>query len=203
MNYTKLAGVIIASFALLMSATAVAQDGDGDNALSAGQSALSFTAPFGGNPYVPGALGYHYMMADNMRLGINLDASLSNRDVGGDETETDWDVGIAPQLNYYTNPESTVSPFFFGLANFGRSDVGGDGDTRLNLAGGFGAEWFPVTRFSISGQVGLNLRLLGEEDRTTITTINIGDDNDLDFGDEDENFGFELFTSSLAATIYF
>jgi hypothetical protein len=207
MSKKGLFGAMLATLMLLFAPTAMAQDGEAArNALRSGQSALSFATPSGGNPIVPGTLGYHYMLADNMRLGVHLGLNMQATTVEvGDEEESATALGLtlAPQLNYYTSTQGTVAPYFFGLLNLGIFSDGidettGDPDDdenafnpqeqpTLNIAAGMGAEWFPVTRFSISGQVGLNIAALQQDQSET----------------EKNDFGLNLFTSSLAANIYF
>lgn len=230
MKKLTLVGLMTAALVLMFSSSAMAQGGEApNNALKSGQSALSFGTPGGGNPHVSQRatgeidedelftslfgnvspmLGYHYMLADNMRLGVNLGLtvdSLSPRADGADDS-TAIGFDFAPQFNYYTSTRGTVAPYFFGILHFstfsdGRDETTGDFDeaeddaemtfeaseqSTLDLAAGVGVEWFPVTRFSISGQVGLNLALMQRDSEAF-----------------ERGFGMNLFTSALAANIYF
>ncbi|QDG54296.1 hypothetical protein FIV42_27185 [Persicimonas caeni] len=222
---------LIAIAALLLGSSAMAQDAPQapKNALKAGESALAFQFPFGGNPYVSsdssglggllglsngGVLGYHYMLTDNIRGGLNLglDVVGTTTEVAGETQDaTSFGLTLAPQINYYTRTRGTVAPYFFGLINFstfsdGIDETTGDIDeandnadrtfnpreqTTASLAAGIGAEWFPVTRVSFSGQVGLNVGLLG--------ATQVADGGAV----VEPNFGLNLFTSSIAANIYF
>jgi hypothetical protein len=243
MNMNHVVGILFASALLVFSSSAMAQQAQAPrNALRAGESALSFQVPFGGNPYAEGAgpssgsgalgglltglagdsvLGYHYMMTDNIRGGLNLGFNLTSTtpksvDANGDITTGDgstaFGLTIAPQLNYYPSTRGTVSMFYFGQVLFSTFSDGSDtttgdfeeavNDTEktftpsessvLNLAGGVGVEWFPVTRFSISGQVGLNVNILSPDEAgaggAAVT---------------ERGIGLNLFTSALAANIYF
>lgn len=209
---------LFAAALLLVGSSAMAQEAH--NALRAGQANLSFGVPSGGNPYFTssatptssagglgglfsgllganapgGALGYHYMFTDKVRGGLNLAFDLQDTDAA-----TVWNLGLAPQVNYYFgNTKGTVAPFAFGQINFGIHDDGNDQtdeDPTLGIEGGMGVEWFPVPRFSISGRIGLNLGLLGVS-----TTATDAQGNTVSV---DQNFGINLFTSSLAANIYF
>ncbi len=220
---------LFATAVLLFASSATAQQQQAPrNALKAGESALSFQVPWGGNPYVSSdssgsgllgglasdsILGYHYMVTDNIRGGLNLGLNIVGTTTEvGDEAEdaTAFGLTIAPQVNYYTRTRGTVAPYFFGLINFstfrdGLDETTGDVDeaaddpelqfnpreqTTASIAAGLGVEWFPVTRFSISGQVGLNIGLLGA------TQVEEG-------AIVEQNFGLNLFTSALAANIYF
>jgi hypothetical protein len=222
MKMRNLLALMIASALLVLSSTAMAQETTPQaprNALRAGESALAFQVPSGGNPFVPGTLGYHYMLTDSIRGGLNLGLNLASTtvvpaDPAADETSaTQFGLNITPQLNYYTSTRGTVAPYFFGqlsLSTFSDGDDASSGDinevrdnddvtrfnaneqTTLGAALGYGVEWFPVTRFSISGQVGLNLNIIGR------------DQVDPGSGDvTEQGLGFNLFTSSLAANIYF
>jgi hypothetical protein len=225
MRIKHLLALLSASALLLLSSSAFAQQAQAPrNALSAGESALSFQVPWGGNPHVQGdtgalgglgglaglagesVLGYHYMLTDNIRGGLNLGLNVQSRSMG-DEDATAFGLTLAPQINYYTSTRGTVAPYFFGQVLFstfsdGLDQTTGDFDeaqddpelafsqeeqSRLRASLGYGVEWFPVTRFSISGQIGLNLNILSQYD---------------DSGAE-EGFGLNLFTSALAANIYF
>jgi hypothetical protein len=190
---------LVALTVLLFASTAMAQGTAApNNALQAGQSALSFSVPSGGNPNTTAgggglfgllfgdagdeislgtpALGYHYMFTNNLRGGIDLGLAMNM------EGETAYNVLLAPRFNYYTSTVGTVAPYFFGGLRVGFSDDGNDltdEETSIGAETGLGVEWFPVTRFSISGEVGLNLNLANP------------------------GFSFNLFTSGLAANIYF
>lgn len=230
---------LLGTAVLLFSSLAVGQE-QARNALKSGESALSFAAPSGGNPYIaseaPGdttgiaeflaqtgnrsVLGYHYMLTDNIRGGLNLGFNVLGSTIqtpGGDDTDvTSIGVTVAPQVNYYFSTRGTVAPYFFGLFDFstfsdGNDDTTGDFEeaqdddtlafnaaeqTTLDLQLGIGAEWFPVPRFSVSGQVGLNASLLP-------TDRPLGDDPADPDAYQDNSFGINLFTSRIAANIYF
>lgn len=232
MKAKHLLASLVAMLALLVGSSAMAQGAPEapKNALKAGESALAFQFPFGGNPYVSSnsdslggllgglasdsVLGYHYMLTDNIRGGLNVGLNVVGKttEVGGETQDaTSFGLTLAPQINYYTRTRGTVAPYFFGLINFGTFSDGidettGDIDeatddpelnfnpreqTTASLAAGIGAEWFPVTRVSFSGQVGLNVGLLG--------ATQIADGGAV----VEPNFGLNLFTSSIAANIYF
>ncbi len=242
MKTRRLLATLLALFLVLSASTVMAQGrpNTARNALRAGQSALSFGVPAGGNPYVApsgttnnsglggltgvllgagtsSALGYHYMFTNQLRVGLNLGLTIQGTDTTAPgsntaESATSFGLDIAPQANYYFgNMQGTVVPFWFGQVRLSTFSDGVDsttGDateaadnanktfnpreqTTLSLQAGLGVEWFPVTRFSISGQVGLNLGLLNP------TTVNQSG------AQVDNKFGFNLFTSALAANIYF
>lgn len=240
MKTRHLLASVLALFLVLSASTAMAQGNSQPprNALRAGQSALSFGVPAGGNPYVSPAgtsgnsglsglgglllgsgsgtaLGYHYMVTDRLRAGLNLGLTIqgtntTNTQTNNTQSATAFGLDIAPQANYYwANNVGTVAPFLFGQVRLSTYSDGNDSttgnvdnvdattsfnsqeQTTLSVQAGLGVEWFPVTRFSVSGQVGLNLGLLNP------TTVNQSGQQ------VDNKFGFNLFTSSLAANIYF
>lgn len=179
--------LLLAVFALTtfaLSSSAFAQGVEApNNALREGQHSLSFGVPGGGNPYASGAFGYGMMMAPNLHLGINVGLGLDPQEYGGD-TEWDWGVLLAPTMKYYPSTTAQVVPFGFGQLNFGIGGTAGEThDPELGIAGGVGVEWFPVTRFSISGQAGLGIDILRANDQ--------------------KPFAVGTFTSNLAANIYF
>lgn len=158
-----------------------------NNALKAGQHSLSFSVPGGGNPYAGGAFGYWMMLTPNVNLGLNVGLGLNPteglNDDGEETTHYNWDLLLAPTLKYYPVTRGSVAMFYFGQLNFGISSTGGEtNDPGFGVAGGLGVEWFPVTRFSISGQAGLGIDIVRPNQ---------------------EPFGVGTFTSSLAANIYF
>lgn len=180
----------------LLSSNAMAQDAP-RNALRAGSQSLAFGVPGGGNPYASGTFGYWYMVTPKMNLGINvglsIDPQLGHDMSNGDETtEVLWDFLLAPTLKFYGNTNGNVVPFGFGqlnlrLHNQWKSGPGTDtegGDATFGIAGGMGVEWFVVTRFSISGQVGVGIDIVRA-------------------GDQNKPFALGTFTSGLAANIYF
>ncbi|MFP4597040.1 MAG: hypothetical protein ACOC9J_01655 [Persicimonas sp.] len=245
MKKLTLVGLMTAALVLMLSSSAMAQGGEAaNNALRSGQSALSFAVPSGGNPHVDretasgepaqgifgifgagagSVLGYHYMVTDQMRAGLNLGFTLSTSTVktptadGFDEEDaTAFGLTLAPQVNYYTSNRGTVAPYFFGQIDFSTFSDGSDStsgnfdefvddddvtgfnpseQSTLDLKAGMGVEWFPVTRFSISGQVGLNLALIGQDRPIS--------EQNPENGVVERGLGVNLFTSSLAANIYF
>lgn len=155
-------------------------------ALAAGTHSLSFGVPGGGNPYAPGTLGYWFMLAPQVNLGLNLGFALDR--VGGpnDETTTSWDLLVAPAVKFYTSRLTTVAPYYFAQVNLRLNDDGIDAtdeDLELGVALGLGAEWFPVPNFSIGGHVGLGVDIL-----------RAGNGEPVALG---------TFTSGLSAQIYF
>lgn len=159
-----------------------------NNALSAGEHSLSFSVPGGGNPYAGGAFGYWMMLSPNINLGLNVGLGIDPRegfdpDSGEETTNYFWNILLAPTLKYYPSTRGDVAMFYFGQLNFGIGGGAGEtDDPGFGIAGGLGVEWFPVTRFSISGQAGLGIDIV----RPGL-----------------EPFGVGTFTSALAANIYF
>jgi hypothetical protein len=163
---------------MLLASSAQAQDTAAPrNMLTQGSKSLSFSVPGGGNPYAAGAAGLWYMLTNEMNLGLNVGLGI-DRAGGG----TSFSLLLAPALRYYLMTDGVVAPFFFGQTNFLIANPAGPGDTNFEwgIAGGLGAEWFPVRQFSISGQVGLGVDIVREGDEPGIGT----------------------FTSQLAANIY-
>ena len=157
----KRIGLVVACMIATMTASAArAQESSagGANALVAGAKSLSFAVPGGGNRYANGAAGIWYMISDDMNLGINVGLGIDRTDTGGG-TNTDWDVLLAPAIRYYM-AKGVVNPYFLGQVNLRFHDTGGDNDPELGIAGGIGAEWFPVRNFSIGGEAGVGIDII-------------------------------------------
>src|SRR5690554_2107140 len=174
------------TFAFSSSAFAQGERAPG-NALSAGEHSLSFSVPGGGNPYAGGAFGYWMMLTPNVNLGLNVGLGLDPRDgftdSGEETTDFYWNLLLAPTLKYYPSTRGNVAMFYFGQLNLGLGGGAGEfDDPGFGIAGGLGAEWFPTTRFSISGQAGLGIDIVRPNQKP---------------------FGVGTFTSALAANIYF
>jgi hypothetical protein len=156
----KRIGLVVACMiATLTTSAARAQDTSSANALVAGAKSLSFAVPAGGNRYASGAAGIWYMLSDDMNLGVNVGLGIDRTDTGTD-TNTAWDILLAPALRYYM-AKGVVNPYFLGQVNLRFHDDGGaDNDPELGIAGGIGAEWFPVRNFSIGGEAGVGIDII-------------------------------------------
>ncbi len=158
----KRIGLVIACM-LTTAAASVANaqetSSSGTNALVAGAKSLSFRVPAGGNRYADGAAGIWYMLSDDMNLGINVGLGIDRTEVGTD-TNTSWDLLLAPAIKYYM-AKGVVNPYFLGQLNLRLHDDGGsNNDPELGIAGGIGVEWFPVRNFSIGGETGVGIDII-------------------------------------------
>ncbi|MBC7793077.1 MAG: hypothetical protein H7Z43_05175 [Clostridia bacterium] len=140
----------------VLASSARAQDTTSPNLLVAGAKSLSFAIPGGNNGYASGAAGLWYMITDQVNLGFNVGLGL-DRQNAGTGTETTWDILLAPAMRYYLKTDGVVAPFIHGQANFRINHQPDNTGEELGVAGGVGAEWFPVRQFSIAGQVGLGV----------------------------------------------
>lgn len=165
---------------MVVAASAQAQDTAAPkNLLTQGAKSLSFAIPGGNNPYASGAAGFWYMMTNEINLGINVGLGF-DRVNAGTGTDTQVDFLLAPALRYYLMTDGVVAPFVHGQANFRLVDDS-DFGAEFGLAGGVGAEWFPVRQFSIAGQVGLGVDVVRK-------------------GEAEPRIG--TFTSQLSAQLY-
>jgi len=159
----KRIGLVVACMIATMTASAAsAQEGSnasGSNALVAGAKSLSFLVPSGGNRYADGAAGIWYMVTDDINFGINVGLGIDRTDTGAD-TNTSWDILLAPAMKYYM-AKGVVNPYFLGQLNLRFHDDGANNnDPELGIAGGIGAEWFPVRNFSIGGEAGVGIDII-------------------------------------------
>lgn len=162
----KRIGLVVACMIATLTASAAraqessgSSNASGSTALVAGAKSLSFRFPGGGNRYADGAAGIWYMMSDDINLGINVGLGIDRTDTGAD-TNTSWDILLAPAVKYYL-AKGVVNPYFLGQLNLRLHDDGGnDNDPELGIAGGIGAEWFPVRNFSIGGEAGVGIDII-------------------------------------------
>jgi len=153
----KRVGLVVALMFATMTASAANAE-EGANSLVAGAKSLSFRLPGGGNRYADGAAGIWYMLNEDMNLGINVGLGIDHTDAGASNTA--WDILLAPALKYYM-AKGVVNPYFLGQVNLRFHDDGGvNNDPELGVAGGIGAEWFPVRNFSIGGEAGLGIDIV-------------------------------------------
>lgn len=188
------------------------------NSLNSGAYSLSFAVPGGGNPYANGAVGFWYMITDNINLGINLGLGIEatetingyNTDAEDSTSTTAFDLLLAPAMRYYLFNTDSVAPYILGQLNFHKffddnddttADLDDDNNAynselqpELALIGGFGLEWFPVEQFSVGGHVGLGIDILRQHDAPAQTE-----------GATVTKNGFRIgtFTSALTANLYF
>src|SRR5262249_2399616 len=108
----KRIGLVVACMIATMTASAARaqESASGANALVAGAKSLSFRVPNGGNRYADGAAGIWYMMTDDINLGINVGLGIDRTDTGAD-TNTAWDILLAPAIKYYM-AKGVVNPYF-------------------------------------------------------------------------------------------
>ncbi len=148
-------------FLLFASAPAFAQGpaaSSGSTPLRAGAMSLSLGVPGGGNPYAGGTAGFFYAFSPNVNVGFNVGLGLDTA-----PADTVFNLLLAPVLKYYLMPGSEITPFWIGQLNFGITSVGDDA-VDLSVAGGFGAEWFITSIFSIAGYAGIGIDLLRPND---------------------------------------
>ena len=133
-------------------------------------------------------LGYWHVIAPRIKLGLDFGLRVDTREVDDleatpseDGTQrqkqvTSTDFIFAPGLRYYTRIKSSTALYLlaqFNLRAFDDGDSNTSGDEnpgggkvfnpaeafQFGLLMGFGAEWFPVKRFSLSGEMGLDFSL--------------------------------------------
>ena len=133
-------------------------------------------------------LGYWHMINNRVKLGADLGLRVDTRevsDLSGTENAdgelpqkqvTSTDFIFAPGIRYYTRRKSSTALYIlaqFNLRVFDDGDANTTDDEspsgnkvfnpdeamQLGLLMGFGAEWFPAKRFSISGELGLDFSL--------------------------------------------
>lgn len=154
----KRIGLVVALMSATLFASAARAEEGGANSLVAGAKSLSFRLPGGGNRYADGAAGIWYMLSDDMNLGINVGLGIDHQNPGASVTA--WDILLAPALKYYM-AKGVVNPYFLGQVNLRFHDDGNNNnDPELGVAGGIGAEWFPVRNFSIGGEAGLGIDIV-------------------------------------------
>ncbi len=166
--------------ALALAAPAAAQTpGDTTDALTPGRRALAFAIPYGGTI---GFGTWHVLAPDRARgFFVNLTA-LANQNrgyIGGNSRlrEVLVSASLGPHVRRYLARSGPVLPFAESALELGASyrsskqELGADSLSYYGpptdshewsgnalVSTGIGAEWFPLRRMSISGQVGFVLR---------------------------------------------
>lgn len=139
---------------LTVAGTAAAQRPAG---LEPGKRSISFGLP---GDEGTANFGVWTMFSENVNLGINLGLGLNRASVEGTTTGKTSRISIAPALRYYTGSFGPVTPFLYGEAglSYAKEHEPNDASTKgFGLAGGLGAEWFPVGNISIGGYTGLRV----------------------------------------------
>jgi hypothetical protein len=153
---------------LSVAGTAAAQRPAG---LEQGKRSISFGLPGDGGSTT---FGIWTMFADDLNLGLNLGLNLNSASTEGTTTNKTTFFSIAPALRYYTGALGPVSPFLYGETelSYGKAQQPNNGaNTGFGLAGGLGAEWFPVGNISIAGFTGLGLNARWTSTTTGATTV--------------------------------
>lgn len=125
--------------------------------LESGKKSISFTLP--GDGWAQ-SFGFWNMLSDNMNLGINVGLNVRSGSVDGTTTTKQTGFNVGPAIRYYTANLGPVVPFLYGSGDIGftkESQPGDESLTALGLAGGLGAEWFPLDNIGISGYTGITL----------------------------------------------
>jgi hypothetical protein len=165
-----------AALTVIVTGTAAAQR---PAALEQGKHSISFGLP--GNQ-VGTTFGVWTMFSDNLNLGLNLGLGVSSVSTEGTTTARTTSTSIAPALRYYTGSLGPVLPFLYGETSLSYSKTSQPVNRTLKglgLAGGLGAEWFPVGNIGIAGYTGLALQSNWTTNNqggssTTANTLSIG-----------------------------
>ena len=197
--------------ALSLGSTLDAQsDAASESPLAVGVQSLSFNVTGDGT----GSFGYWRMRSERTNVGLEIGFggeqtwSTFNAESGNesDQSTTRVAVSVGPRFRRYTDVGQRVSPFVQTGASVGfgyqRSEhspgSGGGGEVvqsghsvELNGSLGIGAEWFPLSRVSLSGYTGVNAGAAYATSKTSHSSAN----------------GWRLragtFTTGLSFRIYF
>lgn len=151
-------------------------------------------------------VGVYTFLSPTLQLGVELGASLAEvSDAETESSQEEWSVRVAPALKLFTAAEGSFRPYVFlspffelGQASeeveFFDETVEIAVDTRT-VGGelGFGVDWFPASRISIGGHVGLGGGL---------TNVEADDDFEGESIDLDGTF-LSTFTSGVRVHLYF
>ena len=156
-----------------------------------GDYVLSFQLPDGGGPGV--GLGFQATTRTRLQFSVRgqwSQVETENQASGTDHSVRNWNVEAGPEIRIYGLQNRRVLPFFHlaGSGGYGES-VSGASQTIIRGELGFGAEWFPLPSIGISGQTGLGVARLRNEQS--------------DPGPRVTTLQAELFRSALSLNLYF
>jgi hypothetical protein len=136
---------------LVVTAAAHAQQSS-PAALEPGRRAIEIALPEGGGTQV----GLWWVRSPQTQLGINGAFQYGQSEIAGGRSISRWQFLVGPALKRHVAVSGPIVPHWRAAAMIGAS--GGDQQSEarhINLAVGFGVDWFPWDRVSIGGHMGV------------------------------------------------
>lgn len=177
-----------------------------------GDWSLSFGVPLTTLSTSSGTIAVWRMVSGRVNLGLNLGVGMNAVQRADEDSvavlsefrTSNWDVRVEPAVKWYLRPPHPVAPYLYLAAGpsveWYRSSRS-DGSARsaanrygLGIAGGLGADWFPVRWLSVGGFAGLRFDATWTQSTPTYWPAVLS---------TDDTQSLQSFTSTVFVNVYF